>query len=105
MKLTEKEKRLERAFAEDYRRRGAPEVGPEWELKVMASIRSLPGIEKKSWFEIPGRLFWELCPVACAILIVLAISIVRYDVIPEQDFAQLLTVDTVETLIVDENNS
>ncbi|MEN6617259.1 MAG: hypothetical protein ABFD12_11930 [Syntrophorhabdus sp.] len=104
MKLTDKEKRLERALAESYRRRESPEIGPDWEHKVMTSIRSLPGIEEKKWFEISGRVFWELCPVACAILIFLAVSVFRYNVMPEQDLAQLFTVDTVETLIVDDTN-
>ncbi|MHB8110952.1 MAG: hypothetical protein ACYDHW_13085 [Syntrophorhabdaceae bacterium] len=105
MKLTEEEKRLEKALAENYRRREGPGIGPEWELKVMTSIRSLPEkAEGKNWLEIPGRLFWELCPVACAILIFLAVSVFRYNVTPEQDFAQFFTDDTVETMIVDGTN-
>jgi len=52
-----------------------------------------------------GSLFWRVCPVACAIVIFLAVAVFRYDTAAEQDLAQIITNDTVETVLLDPYNS
>lgn len=97
--------KIENALAQAYRNRQGPEPGPDWEMSVIRSIRNLPDVsEKAHWSRIVGRLFWEICPVACAVLIFLAIASFRLNVIPDQDLAQMVTTDdAIEVMLADSN--
>jgi len=103
----EREK-LEKALAASYRNRVGPEPGEEWETGVMNSIRSMPADAKENftWADMFGSMFWRICPVACAIIIFLAVAVYRYDVIPapEQDFVQIGVDDAVEMILLDPDN-
>lgn len=102
----EREK-LEKALSVSYRNRVGPEPGEEWEAGVMNSIRSMPDAKESfTWADMFGKLFWRLCPVACAIIIFLAVAVYRYDVAPtpEQDFVQIGVDDTVEMILLDPGN-
>ncbi|OPY00447.1 MAG: hypothetical protein A4E60_02284 [Syntrophorhabdus sp. PtaB.Bin047] len=97
--------RLEKVLAAAYRSRGAPGPGEKWETQVMRSIRNLPDeMQGTSWTDLFGRLFWRVCPVACAIVILLAAAAFRYDVAPQQDLVQMFMDDTVETVLLDPYN-
>lgn len=97
--------RLEKALAAAYRNRGGPEPGEAWETRVMNGIRDLPyEAQGTPWWDISGRLFWRVCPVACAIIIFLAVAVLRYDVAAELDLAQLMAYDAVEMVLLDPDN-
>lgn len=101
----DEKERLEKALAAAYRSRGEPEPGDEWEARVMRSVRNLPDeVEGASWTDLFGRLFWRVCPVACAIVIFLAVAVFRYDAASQQDLVQIITDDTVETVLLDPYN-
>lgn len=97
--------RLEKTLAAAYRNRGAPEPDEEWEARVMRGIRNVPdevrGISSADLF---GRLFWRVCPVACAVLILLAAAVFRYDVTSQQDLVHMITDDTIETVLLEPYN-
>ncbi len=101
----DEKERLETALAAAYRSRGGPEPGEEWETRVMRDVRSLPDeIEGISWTDLFGRLFWRVCPVACAIVILLAVAMFRYEAASQQDLVQMFTDDTIETVLLDPYN-
>ncbi|MDD3847648.1 MAG: hypothetical protein PHC90_14965 [Syntrophorhabdaceae bacterium] len=97
--------RLEKALAAAYRNRGGPEPGEAWETRVMNGIRDLPcETQGTPWWDISGRLFWRVCPVACAIIIFLTIAVFRYDLAAESYLAQLMADDTVEMVLLGPDN-
>ncbi len=97
--------RLEAALAAAYRSRGVPEPGEEWESQVIRGVRNLPDqVGGASLTDLFGSLFWRVCPVACAIIIFLAVAVFRYDAAPKQDLVQMMTDDTVETVLLDPYN-
>jgi len=97
--------KIEKALAAAYRGRRGPEPGEDWEMSVMRSIRNMPDVsEKARWAQLIGKLFWELCPAACAIIIFLAVASYRLNIIPDQDIAQIVAADeTVEMILTDPN--
>lgn len=98
-------KRLEKALAAAHRSRGGPEPGDSWEMEVMNSIgRRMPDAsETPSWTDMFGKMFWRICPVACAIIIFLAVAVYRYDATGDQYFARIVADDNVELVLLDDN--
>lgn len=98
-------KNIEEVLAKAYHNRQGPEPGEAWELSVMRSIRKMPDVsERVRWSRLIGRLFWELCPAACAIIIFLAAASYRLNLVPEQDFAQFVASDDgIEMVLPDPN--
>lgn len=96
---------IEKALAAAYRDREGPEPGEDWELSVMRSVRNIPGIPQGALrSDLIGRLFWEICPVACAVIIFLAIASYRLNVIPVDDLARMVYPDdTIEMTLADSN--
>ena len=103
--MKKENEKIEKALAAAYRDRTGPEPGDGWELSVMRSIRDIPGVpEKARWSDIVGRLFWEICPAACAVIIFLAIASYRLNVTPVDDLAQMVsTDDAIEVMLADTN--
>lgn len=104
-KMKKDNQKIEKALAAAYRNLRGPEPGEDWEMSVMRSIRNMPDAsEKKRWPDILGRLFWKVCPAACAVIIFLAIVSYNLNVIPDQDLAQMVsTDDTIEMILADTN--
>jgi len=97
-------KRLEKALAAAHKSRGGPEPGDSWETEVMNSIRRVADVsETPAWTDMFGKMFWRICPVACAILIFLAVAVYRYDVTADQYFTRIVADDTVELVLLDDN--
>ena len=96
---------IDKVLAAAHRGRRGPEPGEDWELSVMRSIRDIPEVpEKARWSYIVGRLFWEICPAACAVIIFLAIASYRLNVTPVDDLAQMVsTDDAIEVMLADTN--
>ena len=103
--MKKENEKIEKVLAVTYRNRRGPEPGEDWELSVMRSIRNIPDIsEKARWSDLIGRLFWEICPAACAVIIFLAIASYRVNVTPADDLAQMVsTDDTIEMMLADTN--
>jgi hypothetical protein len=98
-------KRLEKALAAAHKSRGGPGPGDSWEMEVMNSIRRMPDAsEAPAWTDMFGKMFWRICPVACAIIILLAVAVYRYDVTADQYFARIVADDSVELVLMDDNS-
>lgn len=99
------DEKIEKTLFRAYRDRQGPVPGEDWEMSVMRSVRNLPDIsEKARWSRLVGKLFWELCPAACALIIFLAIAAYNVNVIPDQDFAQIVASDdTIDMVWADPN--
>lgn len=97
--------KIEKALAAAYRDRPGREPGDDFEASVMKSLRNIPDVsENATWSRLVGKLFWELCPAACAIIIFLAIASFRLSIIPVDDFAQIVAADdSVEVMLADAN--
>lgn len=103
--MKKEDRNIEEALAASHRRRQGPEPGEDWEMSVMRSIRNVADAPQRvRWSELIGRLFWEICPAACAVIIFLAVATYRLNVIPPEDFAHMVTTDdTIEAIIADSN--
>lgn len=99
------DERLQEALKTAYHGRKGPEPGEDWEMSVMKSVRNLPDTSESSrWSDLIGKLFWEICPAACAVIIFLAVASYRLNVVPPEDFAQMVgTDDTAEMILADSN--
>jgi hypothetical protein len=107
MKSLKKERRrkLGKVLIAAYRNCGQQESGDAWETRVMNSVRNMPPVSTRTaWPEMLGSLFWQLCPVACAIIIFLAIAIFHYDILAEQDLARIVIDDINEVTLLDPDN-
>jgi hypothetical protein len=101
----ERRKKLGKVLIAAYRNREQQELGDAWETRVMNSVRNMPPVSTRTcWPELFGSLFWQLCPAACAIIIFLAIAIFHYDILAEQDWARIITDDTIEVTLLDPDN-
>jgi len=106
MKSLKKEElnRLEKALAAAHRSRGGPEPGDSWETEVMNSVRRMPDAsETSAWTDMFGKMFWRICPVACAVIIFLAVAVYRYDATSDQYFTRIVADDNVEMVLLDDN--
>ena len=101
--IKEGDEKLRKVLAGVYRNRTGPDPDELWEMKVMNAVRRLPGETSPGWTEDLGRMFWRFCPVAAAALVLLAVAAFRYDAGPAFDLAQIITDDTVETILMDPN--
>lgn len=103
--MKKENEKIEKALAAAYRDRTGPEPGEGWELSVMRSIRSIPDVpEKAPGPDLVGKLFWEICPAACAVIVFLAIASYRINVAPADDFARMVAPDnTIEMMLADTN--
>lgn len=68
------------------------EVGHQWRLNVMRHIRNIGPIKTApdyiTFFE---QFLWKLTPVACFIIIILAVLLLKFDFTPEYEvFASLI---------------
>jgi len=101
----EQEKKLRKVLVAAYKNREQQEPGSAWDTRVMRSIRNMPPVSTKpTWPEMFGSLFWPLCPVACALIIFLAVALFRYDIVAEQDYAQIFMEDTSEVTLLEPDN-
>ena len=101
----EQRKKLGKVLAGAYRRRETPEAGDAWETRVMNDIRNISHASAQpGWSEMFGNFFWKLCPVACAIIIFLSFAVSRYNILVEQDYAQIIIDDIAEVTLLDPYN-
>jgi hypothetical protein len=92
MKFTgDEEEKVMEALASVYSKRDEVEVGDAWQGRVMSSIGRL-GISgaRQSFQESIERLAWRLAPVAAGLILVLAVGIVRFDLVSDFELTNML---------------
>jgi hypothetical protein len=98
----EKMGKLEKILVAAHGNREQSEPGDAWEMSVMNSVRKIPTVsERFAWSEFFDSFFWQFCPVACAIIIFLAVAIFSYDIIADKDYALIFMDESIEVTALD----
>lgn len=85
------------AFRVAYHEKEKVEVGEQWQQKVMYHLRTIPlALSKKKFFEQFGDALWRFAPVACALILILGICILKFHMIPDYELAKIVANDPVE---------
>ncbi len=67
------------------------EVGGQWQFNVMRRIRNLAQLKSQPNFsQMFEQLVWRLAPVTSTIILVFAIVLLSFDLIPDLEIFQLL---------------
>jgi hypothetical protein len=98
MKLTRNwEDNLIRTLRVAYHEKEKVEVGEQWQGKVMHHVRGIRHVlSKRSFFEQFGDALWRFAPVACALILILGVCILKFHMIPDYEMAKLVANDPVE---------
>jgi hypothetical protein len=92
--------KLRKAFVTSYHAKEKTGVSEGWQMSVMSRIRRLgPLPARADFFSLFGRTVWRLAPVACVLILVLAISLIKIDFIPESEAAKIFFANPVEFTI------
>ena len=94
--------KLKKAFAEAYHAKEMTDVDALWDIRVMGHIRKLGALSPKTSFLAQFEsLVWRLTPVACILIIVLAVYMTRIDFVSENEIAAILINDPVEFVLIE----
>ena len=98
MKLTRnRQESLIKTLRVAYHEKEKIQVGDQWQAKVMRHVRGIRQIRsKKIFFEQFGDALWRFAPVACALILILGIVIVKFHMIPDYEMARLVANDPLE---------
>lgn len=89
--------KLKKALITAYHEKEKAEVGELWQMKVMSHIRSLgPLTSKTNYFELLEQFVWRFAPVACLLILILAICIIKLDPISDYEMARAFIDDPVD---------
>ena len=93
----EKMGRLRKALSVAYLEREAPEIGENWQLRVMNQIQSKARITVlSSYLELLEGFVWRYAPIACLLIFILTAAIIRLDFISEYALVQLFSEDPLD---------
>ena len=94
--------KLKELFVRAYHVKAKPEVGEFWQMRVMSHIRSLgPVSSKRKYFMLFEQSVWRLAPVTCVLILVLAVFLIKLDLIPDYEMVKLFIDDPVEFTLVE----
>ena len=101
MKSSERNmEKLKKEFLTAYHEKEKTGAGEEWQMNVMSRIRKLgPLPAKTDYFTLFGQTVWRFAPVACVLILVLAISLIKLDFIPESELVKIFFNNPVEFTI------
>jgi len=79
-----------------YHEKEKVEVGEQWQGKVMHRVRGIRHVlSERSFFEQFGDALWRFAPVACALILILGVCILKFHMIPDYEVAKLVANDPV----------
>ena len=94
--------KLKKAFAEAYHAKEMTDVDALWDIRVMGHIRKLgplgPMTNLLMQFE---ALVWRFAPIACILIVALAVCMTRIDFVSENEIAAILINDPVEFVLIE----
>ena len=103
MKSTEWE-RLKKALAEAHHAKEMTDVHELWNTRVMSHIRRLGSLGPKTNFLAQlEALVWRFAPVACILIVALAVCMMRIDFVSEHAIATMLINDPVEFVLIEQS--
>ena len=94
--------RLKELLMRAYHEKESPEVDELWQMRVMSHIRRLgPITSRKRYFMLFEQSVWRLAPVTCLLILVLAVFLIKIDLIPDYEMVKLFIDDPVEFTFVE----
>lgn len=101
MKSTEEE-RLRALLTKAYLSKEGGTIDEFWVQRVMDDIQRLGPFDSRQSFLMQfEKLVWRFAPVACVLIIALALYIMRVDFVPEYEIAQILINDPVGFVLIE----
>ncbi|MBI9075347.1 MAG: hypothetical protein JEZ02_08050 [Desulfatibacillum sp.] len=83
-----------------YKGREEANLSPQWQGQVMDVIRALPAkaVLKKTTIKLE-RTVWRLAPVACVLIVAMAVVLLSQDFSPQYGLIEAMMDDSVDTLL------
>jgi hypothetical protein len=96
------ENRLKKTLAEAYYAKEATNVHELWDTRVMSHIRRLGPLGPTTNFLMQFEaLVWRFAPVACILIVALAVCMMRIDFVSEYEIATILINNPVEFVLIE----
>ena len=93
--------RLKKALISAYSEKKKVEVGDHWQTETMRRIRQIGPLESRTPYLLNfEQLIWRFAPVACALILVFCICLLKLDFAQEYEMSKLLLDDPVEYAFV-----
>lgn len=97
--LSKKEK-LKIILSETYHQRENDLVSDTWQARVMRDIRNMDMPDKaKNGLVSLEKMVWRFAPVACVLIITLAMILFTYDFVPEYTLAEAFMDDSIDMVL------
>lgn len=98
--MKDKMAKLREALTAAYREREVVSTGELWEARVMGHVRSLGVAASPANFSaLFGRFVWRFAPVACILIVTLAIGLANLNYAPEYEMAATFMTDPIESTV------
>jgi hypothetical protein len=95
--MKEKQKKLKKTLTAAYYEKEKAAVNGLWQIRVMSRVRSLgPLNAKTSYLEFFESFVWKFAPVACLLILVLAIILTKLDFVSEYEIAKAFMEDSLD---------
>jgi hypothetical protein len=89
--------RLDNALKRAFRDKEKAKPSEDWQQNVMRHIRSLePHSVTTNCLDLFEQFVWRFAPVACVLILVLAICIINLGLVPEYEVVKLFVKDPIE---------
>ena len=89
--------KLRKAFSVAYYERENVEVSQDWATGVMSQIRAIGWLDAGAgYLELLESMIWRYAPVACLLILILGVVIIRFDLVSEYSTVQLFIDDPLD---------
>lgn len=91
------QEKLKKTLTAAYYEKERASVNERWQIRVMSHVRSLgPLNAKTSYLEFFEGFVWRFAPVACLLILVLAIILTKLDFVSEYEIAKAFMEDPLD---------
>lgn len=91
------QEKLKRTLTAAYYEKEKAAVNELWQIRVMSRVRSLGPLNAKSNFlELFERFVWKLAPLACLLILALAIILTNLDFVSDYEIAKAFMEDPLD---------
>jgi len=93
--------KIREALSAAYRNKETVPVGELWETRVMGHVRSLgiPLSPAAAFSALFGRFVWRLAPIACVLIVALAVGMAHLDYTPEYEITATFMTDPIGSTV------
>jgi hypothetical protein len=95
--MKEAQKKLKKTLSATYYEKEKAAVNALWQVRVMRRVRSLgPLNAQANYLELFERFVWRLAPVACLLILALAIALMKLDFVSDYEIAKSFMEDPLD---------